>query len=106
MSRVTTWFDLWPTDLLASSDEPPAECDQGSSWVCEQVLEWSDGNESLARLLDTFGVAILFLVLTWLIARLSRRYVERLIRRVLAPDRLEVPMRTRPAPRTCTPSPA
>ena len=75
------------TGLVAGTDEPPPECDQGASWLCEQVLDWSDGNESLARIVDAFGVAIILLIATALIARLSRRYVERLIRRVLGPER-------------------
>ena len=68
----------------AEEDEPPPECDQGASFVCEAVYDWTDGNEALARLAEQDAkIDGNFRVLFWMIgivqAFVMLPYLERLI---------------------------
>ncbi len=61
-------------------------CGQDPSWVCQQVLESTDGNEFLARGAD-FLLAkplqiVLILLGAWVVTRLVRRGVDRFVARV------------------------
>ena len=63
-------------------------CGQDPSWVCQQVLDASDGNEFLARTAD-FLLAkplqiVLILLGAWLVNRLVRRAIARFAQRVAA----------------------
>jgi small conductance mechanosensitive channel len=56
-------------------------CGTDPSWVCQQVLESTDGNESLARTAD-FLLAkplqiLLILLIAWIVTRLLRRAIQR-----------------------------
>jgi small conductance mechanosensitive channel len=68
-----------PEQLLAA-------CGADPSWVCEQTLEWSGGNESLARTVD-FLLAkpltiLLILVIAYIVNRLVRRAIRSFVDRV------------------------
>ena len=67
----------------AEEDEPPPECDQGASFVCEAVYDWTDGNEALARLADVLVVVIITFVVAFLLTRLVKRYVSRILRQTI-----------------------
>jgi moderate conductance mechanosensitive channel len=65
-------------------------CGVEPSWVCQQVLDVSDGNEFLARTAD-FLLAkplqiALILLGAWVVNRLVRRTVDRFVQRVRAGD--------------------
>ena len=65
-------------------------CGQDPSWVCQQVLESTDGNEFLARTAD-FLLAkplqiLLILLGAWVANRLLRRAIARFDQRVAAND--------------------
>ena len=61
-------------------------CGSDPSWACQQVLEWTDGNEFLARTIDFIiakPIQILFIVLLAFIAnRLVRRAILRFTERI------------------------
>ena len=83
-----TWLDARPLALRAAEDEPtPDECDQGTSFVCERVLDWTDGNEDLARFADAAVGVIAILFLAWVLTRVIKRYVSRILRQIIYPDR-------------------
>jgi moderate conductance mechanosensitive channel len=72
----------------ASSD--PA-CWEATGGICRFVYDATDGNETLARLADWLVAAplqiVLILAIAAVLARLSRRWVSRWVRSVIAPDR-------------------
>ena len=56
-------------------------CGDDPSWVCQQVLDASDGNEFLARTADFLLAKPLQILLILLGAWLVNRYLRRAIRR-------------------------
>jgi small conductance mechanosensitive channel len=82
-----TWLDASLHAVSAAEDEPPPpECDQGASFICERVLDWTDGNEDLARFADAAVGVIAILLLAWVITRIIKRYVARILRQIIYPD--------------------
>ena len=63
-------------------------CGQDPSWVCQQVLDATDGNEFLARTADFLLAKPLQIVLivlgAWIINRLLRRAIARFVHRLRA----------------------
>ncbi len=71
-----------PVDPVLLADT----CGENPSWVCQQVLDVTDGNEFLARTAD-FLLAkpfqiVLILVIAWILNRLLRRATTRLVHRI------------------------
>ncbi len=66
-------------------------CGDDPSYICEQIYDLSNGNETLTQLADWLlhrPLSILFIVVVaWVITRLARRYVRRAVRQLVAPDR-------------------
>lgn len=65
-------------------------CGADPSWACQQVLEWTDGNQFLARTVDfllakPFQIALV-LVVAWVANRLLRRAITRFVQRISAGD--------------------
>jgi len=57
------------------------------SWICQRVLDVSDGNEALATFVDTLAGVLVILVGAAVVSLLARRYLRRLVQRIVAPDR-------------------
>lgn len=77
--------------MPAASDTPglPDACGEDPNFVCERVFEATDGNETAARLSDwlidrPLSIALI-LVIAWIAGRVSRRYVDRLVHRIVSP---------------------
>jgi len=69
-------------------DQLTDTCGDDPSWICEQVLDWSDGNDALARTLD-FLLAkpltiLIIVVLAVIVNRLLRRSIRHLAERIAA----------------------
>lgn len=66
-------------------------CGEKPGAICEWVYDSTDGNETLARLADWFVnrplQVLLILVAAWLLAKLARRWIRRVVHRVMVPDR-------------------
>jgi small-conductance mechanosensitive channel len=57
------------------------------TWVCEQLLELTDGNEAIASIVDSaVGVAVIVAIAA-VVAWIARRHLARLVARIVAPDR-------------------
>lgn len=74
--------------VLQQIDQLNDTCGAEPSWVCQQVLEWSSGNESLARSAD-FLLArplkiLIIVVLAVVVNRLLRRAIRGLSDRIAA----------------------
>jgi small-conductance mechanosensitive channel len=69
--------------LIDACGEPPG-------WLCEQVYDWTDGNETAAKLanwfIDTPLSILLILLIAWVAARLLRRYLRKVVERIVMTD--------------------
>jgi small conductance mechanosensitive channel len=61
-------------------------CGTSPSWLCEQLYEATDGNRVVAPLVDTAVHVLIILLVAWIASIIARRYVARLVARLLAPD--------------------
>ncbi len=72
--------------LLAQSDE----CFDDSGTLCAWVYERTDGNESLANLVNWFidrpFQILLVVIIALILARMARRWVKHLVQRIVAPN--------------------
>lgn len=77
------------TDAPLAAPGLPDACGDDPTYICEQMFEATDGNETVARLADWLIGRPLTILLILLIAfvgvRIARRYVDRLVRRVVSP---------------------
>ncbi len=84
-------------NVLQSSLED--SCGPDPTFLCERIYDLTDGNENATEILDwLFGrpLSILFvLVIGWLLTIIARRYVRRLVKRLVAPDRAATARRLR-----------
>ncbi|MGH9134963.1 MAG: mechanosensitive ion channel family protein [Ilumatobacteraceae bacterium] len=66
-------------------------CGDTPGAICEWVYERTDGNETVAELADWFVdrplQVVLILVVAWVLSRLARRWISRVVHRVVNPDR-------------------
>ena len=66
-------------------------CGNDPSFICEQVYDLTNGNEDLTQIIDWMlhqPLTILFILLAaWVVTRIARRYVRRVVRQLVAPDR-------------------
>jgi small-conductance mechanosensitive channel len=91
---VSTPFTLQspPTDVAESCGDDP-------SFVCQRLHDLTDGNEQLTEVLDWLlgrPLSILFiLAVSWVVTIVARRYVRRLVKRLVAPDRAAASQRLR-----------
>jgi len=66
-------------------------CGLEPRFVCERVFEATGGNEALTQIADWLigrPLSVLAIVLVaWIATRIAQRYVRRLVKRIVAPDR-------------------
>jgi small conductance mechanosensitive channel len=61
-------------------------CGSNPSWVCENVFELTD-NRYLAEIADALVSVFVILLLAWILSIVARRYLARVVARVVAPDK-------------------
>jgi len=62
-------------------------CGSNPSWFCESVWDLSDGNRFLADTADWLISVIIILLVAWVLSQIARRYLGRVVARVVAPDK-------------------
>jgi small conductance mechanosensitive channel len=62
-------------------------CGSDPGWICETVFDLTGGNEFLASIADWLVTVIAIFVAAWILAHLARRYLGRVVARVVAPDK-------------------
>ena len=74
----------------AAADDLTNACGEDPGWFCERVFDWTDGNETASKLtdwfLDTPLQILLILLVAWVAARLLRRYLRKVVTRVVMTD--------------------
>jgi small-conductance mechanosensitive channel len=69
----------------------PEACGDSPGAICEWVFDRTDGNETLAKLADWFVnrplQILLILVAAWLLSKLARRWIRRVVQRLVSSDR-------------------
>ncbi len=78
---------------VTSTTEPDPltdACGDRPGWLCEEVFDRTDGNETAAKLtnwfLDTPLTILLILLIPWITSRLLRRYLRKVIERIIMTD--------------------
>ena len=75
---------LRPADLEETCGEEPG-------FVCEWVFDRTDGNEAVSTVADWFIDrplnVLLIIAIAWIVSRIARRNTQRMVRRLVAPDR-------------------
>lgn len=75
----------------AGDDALDDACGSDPKLVCETLFDLTDGNETVARfadwLIDRPLSILLIIVLAWVLTRLAKRALTRLVRRIVASDR-------------------
>jgi small conductance mechanosensitive channel len=61
-------------------------CGVSPSWLCEQVYDVTNGNQVVAPLVDSLVRVAIILLVAWILATIARRYLARLVARLVAPD--------------------
>jgi small conductance mechanosensitive channel len=80
--------DAEPLGTVADVDaELENACGANPSWICENVFDLSDGNRLLAETADWLFAVIVILVVAWILSLLARRYLGRVVARIVAPDK-------------------
>lgn len=66
-------------------------CGPNPGYVCEWVFDRTDGNEVASKVADWFIGrplnVLIIIVIAWIVSRIARRNTQRLVRRLVAPDR-------------------
>ncbi len=62
-------------------------CGSNPSWLCESVFDLTDGNRLLAETADWLISVIVILLVAWILAQIVKRYLGRMVARVVAPDK-------------------
>ena len=61
-------------------------CGASPSWICESVFDLTNGNHLLSQTADWLFAVLLILVVAWIVSQIAKRYLGRMIARVVAPD--------------------
>jgi moderate conductance mechanosensitive channel len=61
-------------------------CGSNPSWLCEWMYDVTDGNSFLPPLADSAVRIAVILIAAWILSFVARRYVGRLVARLVAPD--------------------
>jgi moderate conductance mechanosensitive channel len=61
-------------------------CGANPSWICESVFELTGGNRFLTETADWLVSVVLILLVAFVLAQIAKRYLGRLVARVVAPD--------------------
>ncbi len=62
-------------------------CGSNPSWFCEGVWDATDGNRVLSETADWLISVILILLVAWVLSQIARRYLGRVVARIVAPDK-------------------
>lgn len=62
-------------------------CGSNPSWICERLYEVTNGNRVLPGLVDSLVNVAVIVVIALIASALARRYLGRLVARVVTPDR-------------------
>ena len=62
-------------------------CGSNPTWVCESIFDLTDGNRFLAETANWLVSVIVILVVAWIMSHVARRYLGRMVARVVAPDK-------------------
>ncbi len=77
------------TAAVPDDGQLTAACGSDPSWVCRRTFEVTGRNEAVSGLVDWFVggalVAIVILFVAWILTRLARRWVERLVAKLALP---------------------
>lgn len=91
-----------PPVLLSAVVAPSTveqSCGDDPTFLCKRLFDITDGNASLTELIDWLLsrplAVLLVIVAAWVISRLSRRYVRRLVSQIVSPDRVAAARRLR-----------
>jgi small conductance mechanosensitive channel len=80
--------DTGPLGTVAVVDpELENACGSDPGWICETVFDLTGGNRFLASTAEWAITIIAIFVGAWILAHLARRYLGRVVARVVAPDR-------------------
>lgn len=95
-STVARWTVGTVVGVFRQGDEEVLDpllvdaCGEDPNLLCERVFEFTDGNETVARvadwLIDRPLSIMLTLALAWVLTRLAKRALTRLVRRIVASD--------------------
>ena len=61
-------------------------CGANPSWICESVFDLTNGNQLLSRIADWLFAVLLILIVAWIVSQIAKRYLGRMVARVVAPD--------------------
>jgi small-conductance mechanosensitive channel len=79
---------LTPAGLIAAVDPDLARaCGSEPGWVCRGVYDLTDGNVFLSQTASLVASVALIMLVAWIASQLARRYLGRLVARVVAPDK-------------------
>jgi moderate conductance mechanosensitive channel len=67
--------------------ELESACGSNPSWLCESVFDLTDGNRLLAETADWLVSVLVILLIAWIVAEVAKRYLGRMVARVVAPDK-------------------
>ena len=74
-------------------------CGTDPSFLCERLYDLTDGDENLTEILDWLlgrPLAILLIIaVAWILTVIARRYIRRIVKRIIAPDRAAAARRLR-----------
>jgi moderate conductance mechanosensitive channel len=73
--------------VAAVDPELENACGSNPSWLCESVFDLTDGNRFLAETADWFVSVLVILLVAWILAHIAKRYLGRMVARVVAPDK-------------------
>ena len=62
-------------------------CGSNPSWLCESVFDLTNGNRLLAETADWLVSVVIIILVAWILAQIAKRYLGRLVARVVAPDK-------------------
>ena len=81
-------MDVGPLGTVAVVDpELENACGSDPGWICETVFDLTGDNRFVAAIAEWLVTVIIIFVGAWILAHLARRYLGRMVARVVAPDK-------------------
>jgi small conductance mechanosensitive channel len=74
-------------NALVAQAELDNTCGANPSWICERLFELTNGNRVIPPLVDSVVSVAVIVLVAWIAAALARRYLGRLVARLVTPDR-------------------
>ncbi len=72
--------------VAAVDPELENACGTDPNWICESVFDLTNGNRFLAETAEWLVAIIIILIAAWILSHLARRYLGRVVARVVTPD--------------------